>query len=62
MGSLSAVNLLLALYLGCAMLIVHALWAVLHTLAVWLVKIENTFWVSHRFRQCALRRYTSASS
>jgi ABC-2 type transport system permease protein len=42
MGSLSAWNVAaLLLYLACAMLIVYAIWALLHTLAFWLVKIEN---------------------
>ncbi len=42
MGSLSVVNgLALILFLICAMLIVYAIWALLHTLAFWLVKIEN---------------------
>ncbi len=42
MGTLSVVNALaLILFLICAMLIVYAIWALLHTLAFWLVKIEN---------------------
>ncbi len=42
MGSLTLANVLaLILFLICAMLIVYAIWALLHTLAFWLVKIEN---------------------
>lgn len=42
MGSLGIVNvLLLIVFLFCAMLIVYAIWALLHTLAFWLVKVEN---------------------
>ena len=42
MGSLTLLNvLLLVALLGCALLIVYAIWALLHTLAFWLVRIEN---------------------
>jgi len=42
MGSLTVTNLLLlVIFLACALLIVYAIWALLHTLAFWLVRIEN---------------------
>jgi ABC-2 type transport system permease protein len=42
MGSLTALNvLLLAAFLVCALLIVYTIWALLHTLAFWLVRVEN---------------------
>jgi ABC-2 type transport system permease protein len=42
MGSLTPLNLLLLTgFLACAVLTVYAIWALLHTLAFWLVRIEN---------------------
>ena len=42
MGSLTPLNvLLLVALLICALAIVYAIWALLHTLAFWLVRIEN---------------------
>lgn len=42
MGSLSPLNVIALIgFLACAMLIVYAIWALLHTLAFWLVRIEN---------------------
>jgi ABC-2 type transport system permease protein len=42
MDTLDIANVLaLVLFLLCAMLIVYAIWALLHTLAFWLVKVEN---------------------
>jgi ABC-2 type transport system permease protein len=42
MGSLTPLNVLLLVgFLACAMLIIYAIWALLHTLAFWLVRIEN---------------------
>jgi ABC-2 type transport system permease protein len=41
-GVLGAANLtLLALFMLCGMLIVYAIWSLLHTLAFWFVRIEN---------------------
>src|SRR6185503_8959544 len=42
MGSLTSVNILLLIaFLACATAIIYAIWALLHTLAFWLVRIEN---------------------
>ncbi len=42
LGSLTALNVLLMIaFLACAMAIIYAIWALLHTLAFWLVRIEN---------------------
>jgi ABC-2 type transport system permease protein len=42
MGSLTLANVLLLVgFLVCAMLIVYAIWSLLHTLAFWLVRIDN---------------------
>jgi ABC-2 type transport system permease protein len=42
MGSLTLLNVLpLIGFLACAMLTVYAIWTLLHTLAFWLVRIEN---------------------
>jgi ABC-2 type transport system permease protein len=42
MGSLTVANILLLVgFLVCAMLIMYAIWSLLHTLAFWLVRIEN---------------------
>jgi ABC-2 type transport system permease protein len=42
MGSLTPVNILLLVgFLICALAIIYAIWALLHTLAFWLVRIEN---------------------
>ena len=42
MGSLTPLNVLLLMaFLICALAIIYAIWAMLHTLAFWLVRIEN---------------------
>jgi ABC-2 type transport system permease protein len=42
MGSLTLANVLLLVgFLACAMLIITAIWSLLHTLAFWLVRIDN---------------------
>ena len=42
MGSLTLLNVLALIgFLACAMLTVYAIWTLLHTLAFWLVRIEN---------------------
>jgi ABC-2 type transport system permease protein len=42
MGSLTLANILLLVgFLACAMLIIYAIWSLLHTLAFWLVRIDN---------------------
>jgi len=42
MGSLTALNVLLLIaFLACAMLIIYAIWSLLHTLAFWLVRVDN---------------------
>jgi ABC-2 type transport system permease protein len=42
LGSLNPLNVIALIgFLACAMLIVYAIWALLHTLAFWLVRIEN---------------------
>jgi ABC-2 type transport system permease protein len=42
MGSLTFANVLLLVgFLACAMLIIYAIWSLLHTLAFWLVRIDN---------------------
>jgi ABC-2 type transport system permease protein len=42
LGSLTPLNvLLLIVFLICAMAIIYAIWALLHTLAFWLVRIDN---------------------
>jgi ABC-2 type transport system permease protein len=41
-GALTATNLLLlAVFMLCAMAIVYAIWALLHSLAFWFVRVEN---------------------
>jgi ABC-2 type transport system permease protein len=48
MGTITPFNIaLLLLFLVCAMAIVYSIWALLHTLAFWLVKIENIAQIFH---------------
>lgn len=48
LDALTPLNIaLLLVYLGCAMTTIYAIWALLHTLAFWLVRIENISTIFH---------------